>query len=159
MRAAYGSAFTDGTYRAGPILVFPRFRSVVFVHGCFWHGHGCHLFTLPATRVAFWQSKIAANAERDVRAIDALRLTGWRVLIVWECALRGRREARPRFGPAHNRAVRARVRAGSADSWQRDAVGTTHRLKRRRETQTMPCARPIDRRRIRNVAEQACAVA
>lgn len=73
-----------------PDLVFPRRRSVIFVHGCFWHGHRCHLFTLPATRVAFWQSKIAANAERDVRAIDALRLTGWRVLIVWECALRGR---------------------------------------------------------------------
>jgi DNA mismatch endonuclease (patch repair protein) len=78
-----------------PDLVFPRFRTVVFVHGCFWHGHGCHLFTMPATRPDFWKDKIGRNAERDGRAVAALRADGWRVLTVWECALRGRGRLEP----------------------------------------------------------------
>jgi DNA mismatch endonuclease, patch repair protein len=73
-----------------PDLVFPRFRAVVFVHGCFWHGHGCRLFTMPKTRPEFWQDKIGRNSERDARASAALQASGWRVLTVWECALRGR---------------------------------------------------------------------
>lgn len=73
-----------------PDIVFPRCRGVIFVHGCFWHGHRCHLFKMPATRTDFWQSKISGNVERDLRAIDTLRQKGWRVLTVWECALRGR---------------------------------------------------------------------
>jgi DNA mismatch endonuclease (patch repair protein) len=59
------------------------------VHGCFWHGHQCHLFTLPETRAAFWSNKIAANVARDRRTQAALRRLGWRVLTIWECALRG----------------------------------------------------------------------
>ncbi len=78
-----------------PDLVFPRFRVVVFVHGCFWHGHGCHLFTMPATRRDFWTQKIGRNAERDNQALEALRAKGWRVLTVWECALRGRSQLEP----------------------------------------------------------------
>lgn len=73
-----------------PDLVFPRYGVVVFVHGCFWHAHGCALSKLPATRQEFWQQKLAENAARDRRAIEALRADGWRVLVVWECALRGR---------------------------------------------------------------------
>jgi DNA mismatch endonuclease (patch repair protein) len=72
-----------------PDLVFPKYRTVLFIHGCFWHAHGCALSKLPATRQEFWQKKLADNAARDHRAIEALHASGWRVLLVWECALRG----------------------------------------------------------------------
>jgi DNA mismatch endonuclease, patch repair protein len=72
-----------------PDLVFPRYRTVILVHGCFWHGHDCPLFTLPATRSEFWSAKIASNRERDTRALRDLAAAGWRTLIVWECALKG----------------------------------------------------------------------
>ncbi|TPK95289.1 MULTISPECIES: very short patch repair endonuclease [unclassified Mesorhizobium] len=73
-----------------PDLVFPKWRAVLLVHGCFWHGHNCHLFRLPATRQDFWASKIAANKERDARSYRALADQGWRTLTLWECAIRGR---------------------------------------------------------------------
>lgn len=73
-----------------PDLVFPRYHAVLFAHGCFWHGHDCHLFRLPGTRPDFWSSKIAGNKGADMRANDALTDKGWRVGIVWECALKGR---------------------------------------------------------------------
>lgn len=73
-----------------PDLVFPRLRAVVFVDGCFWHGHTCHLFRLPSSRVDFWAEKIARNRQRDVEVRKALEGLGWRHLTVWECALKGR---------------------------------------------------------------------
>lgn len=73
-----------------PDLVFRPRRAVIFVHGCFWHGHDCHLFRLPGTRPGFWQAKIDANRERDGRARAQLLEEGWRVLEIWECALRGK---------------------------------------------------------------------
>jgi DNA mismatch endonuclease, patch repair protein len=72
-----------------PDLVFPRYGVAVFVHGCFWHAHGCTLSKLPATQRDFWKTKLEGNAARDRRAIDALQTAGWRVLVIWECALRG----------------------------------------------------------------------
>lgn len=72
-----------------PDIVFPRHRAVALVHGCFWHGHDCPMFRLPATRPAYWREKIASNQHRDDRARAALLTNGWRVLTVWECALRG----------------------------------------------------------------------
>jgi DNA mismatch endonuclease, patch repair protein len=81
----------DRSLPGRPDLVFPRHRTVVFVHGCFWHMHGCALSKLPATREAFWRKKLEANVKRDRRAMDVLRSDGWRVLIIWECALRGPR--------------------------------------------------------------------
>lgn len=72
-----------------PDLVFPRFRAVVFVHGCFWHRHhGCRYTATPATRADFWQAKFAENVQRDRTVRDALLSAGWRVATVWECALR-----------------------------------------------------------------------
>lgn len=72
-----------------PDVVLPKWNAVVFVHGCFWHGHaGCPNATVPATRTDFWVSKIAANSVRDIRAADALQSLGWRVFVVWECSLR-----------------------------------------------------------------------
>ncbi|WP_112185430.1 DNA mismatch endonuclease Vsr [Ralstonia sp. GX3-BWBA] len=72
-----------------PDVVLPRYHAVIFVHGCFWHGHDCPLFKWPKTRPDFWREKILRNKVNDNRAIEALRANGWRVGIVWECALRG----------------------------------------------------------------------
>lgn len=71
-----------------PDIVLPKYRTVVFVHGCFWHGHDCHLFRLPKTRTEFWKIKIDSNHERDARTEAALRTLGWQVETVWECQLR-----------------------------------------------------------------------
>ena len=72
-----------------PDIVLPRYRAVVFVHGCFWHGHDCPLFRWPATRPEFWREKIRKNRANDQKARQALLTSGWRVGIVWECAVRG----------------------------------------------------------------------
>jgi DNA mismatch endonuclease, patch repair protein len=77
-------------------LCFPGRRKVIFVHGCFWHGHDCKLGRLPKSRPEYWLPKIARNRERDKAAVAALRVLGWKVLTIWECqtkdhdALRGR---------------------------------------------------------------------
>lgn len=76
-----------------PDLVLPRFHAAIMVHGCFWHGHDCRYFRLPATRRAFWREKIDANRKRDLRAHRALAEHGWRVMTVWECALRDQKPA------------------------------------------------------------------
>jgi DNA mismatch endonuclease (patch repair protein) len=73
-----------------PDIVLPRWRAVIQVQGCFWHGHDCHLFRLPKTRREFWEAKIAGNRARDAAARAALAEFGWRQLEVWECALKGR---------------------------------------------------------------------
>lgn len=74
-----------------PDIVLRRYRAIVFVHGCFWHGHDCPLFRLPGTRTEFWAAKIARNRANDDRTVTALRDRGWRVAVVWECALKGPR--------------------------------------------------------------------
>jgi DNA mismatch endonuclease (patch repair protein) len=72
-----------------PDIVLPRHRSVIFVHGCFWHRHeGCSNFRLPKTNTEFWREKIFRNAERDASAEEDLLRRDWRVLVVWECATR-----------------------------------------------------------------------
>ena len=73
-----------------PDLVFPGRRAVIFVNGCFWHGHDCHLFRWPRTREDFWREKIAGNVARDRRASGELSERGWRIAEVWECRLKGR---------------------------------------------------------------------
>lgn len=76
-----------------PDIVLPKYRTVVFVHGCFWHGHDCPLYRLPKTRPEFWAEKIGKNRARDQRVTSELEAIGWRVLTVWECSLRGQSEA------------------------------------------------------------------
>ena len=71
-----------------PDLVFPKYGAVIFVHGCFWHGHDCRYFKVPQTRTHFWLEKIGKNKARDDQHLVALRLSGWRVLVIWECAIR-----------------------------------------------------------------------
>ena len=73
-----------------PDIVFHRHRTAVFVNGCFWHGHGCSLFRWPKTRTGFWRAKINRTIQRDREVRHALRVDEWRVLVVWECAVRGK---------------------------------------------------------------------
>ncbi|KQP24791.1 hypothetical protein ASF27_11790 [Methylobacterium sp. Leaf102] len=73
-----------------PDIVLPRHRVAVFVHGCFWHGHQCQLFRVPATRTKFWTTKIETNRRRDAIAKTSLISDGWRTMCIWECAVRGR---------------------------------------------------------------------
>jgi DNA mismatch endonuclease (patch repair protein) len=68
-----------------PDLVFPRLKLALFVHGCFWHYHKCPRFSMPKSRVDFWEKKLQRNQTRDAAAITSLRKAGWRVLVVWEC--------------------------------------------------------------------------
>ncbi|MDF3982896.1 very short patch repair endonuclease [Luteibacter sp. PPL554] len=73
-----------------PDMVLPKFRTAIFIHGCFWHGHDCELFKLPVTRRQFWETKIRSNRDRDLASISKLLAMGWRVATIWECSLRGR---------------------------------------------------------------------
>lgn len=74
-----------------PDMVFPRYRTVVFVHGCFWHGHDCRSGRGPSTNQEYWSEKIAANQARDARKASELEARGWRVITVWECEIKGSR--------------------------------------------------------------------
>ena len=78
-----------------PDMVFPRYRAVILVHGCFWHQHDCHLFKWPQTRTEFWAHKIKSNRDRDRNVLSLLKADGWRVLTVWECALKGKTRLQP----------------------------------------------------------------
>ncbi|NCO02573.1 MAG: DNA mismatch endonuclease Vsr [Alphaproteobacteria bacterium] len=74
-----------------PDLVFKKYNALVFVNGCFWHGHeNCKLFRMPKSRIDFWEEKIGVNIDRDKRNIIELLDFGWRVLIVWECSIKGK---------------------------------------------------------------------
>lgn len=76
-----------------PDLVLAKWDVVVFVHGCFWHGHeGCRYFRVPATRTDFWGGKISGNANRDIENQRKLLELGWRVIVIWECAIRNDQE-------------------------------------------------------------------
>lgn len=72
-----------------PDIVLPKHKAVIFVNGCFWHGHHCELFRWPKTRPDFWREKIGRNIARDQRNHRSLHIEGWRVLDVWECAMKG----------------------------------------------------------------------
>lgn len=97
-RALHGAGFRyvlhDRRLPGRPDVVLPRWRAVVFVNGCFWHGHACRYFRLPASHPEFWSAKIEANRSRDAAALAALAASGWRAATVWECALRESKAAR-----------------------------------------------------------------
>lgn len=73
-----------------PDIVFPSLRAVILVHGCFWHGHSCHLFKWPSTRIEFWKNKITRNSQKDLDTSQKLTVLGWRTLVIWECSIKGR---------------------------------------------------------------------
>lgn len=72
-----------------PDIVLPKYKAVIFVHGCFWHCHKCHLFKWPQSNSVFWRKKLTGNRKRDGFKKSALRALGWRVFTLWECAIRG----------------------------------------------------------------------
>lgn len=88
-RVLHGMGYRYGLHRKDlpgrPDIVMPKHRVVIFVHGCFWHGHGCAKGRLPKTRLDFWGPKIARNRQRDKESVRLLRKVGWRVLTVWQC--------------------------------------------------------------------------
>ncbi|MBU4175784.1 MAG: very short patch repair endonuclease [Actinobacteria bacterium] len=71
-----------------PDIVFPRYNAIIFVHGCFWHMHGCPRSRLPDTRQAWWKAKLEDNKRRDEAAVRDLEDAGWRVMLIWECGYR-----------------------------------------------------------------------
>lgn len=75
-----------------PDFVVDDYKAVIFVHGCFWHHHNCYLFKVPATRTDFWINKIHNNVKNDERVIQNILENGWRILIIWECSLKGRKQ-------------------------------------------------------------------
>jgi len=84
-----------------PDIALPRWKAIVQVNGCLWHGHDCPAFKMPASNRAFWQGKIRRNQERDASTTASLAAAGWRVMTVWECALRGAGKLQPdAFGEA-----------------------------------------------------------
>lgn len=79
-----------------PDLLLPKYNSAIFIHGCFWHGHSCRYFKVPQTRQEYWMGKIGKNQDRDKRQLAALQALNWRVLVVWECAVRSmKKESTP----------------------------------------------------------------
>lgn len=75
-----------------PDLVFPRYKAVIFINGCFWHYHDCRLFKMPETRRAWWKKKLTKNKVRDEKNLSQLLHSGWRVMIIWECSFRGKKK-------------------------------------------------------------------
>ena len=73
-----------------PDIVLPKYHTVIFVNGCFWHKHNCSRFVWPTSTQEYWRQKILHNVERDKRNTDLLQQTGWNVLIVWECELKAK---------------------------------------------------------------------
>lgn len=79
----------DKRLSGSPDIVLPKYRTVIFVHGCFWHGHkGCRNYTVPKTNTQFWLDKVSRNQERDQEVWRQLEAKGWSVIIVWECQLK-----------------------------------------------------------------------
>ncbi|WP_297121496.1 very short patch repair endonuclease [uncultured Enterobacter sp.] len=89
-QAGFTYRVQDKALAGRPDFVVDDYRCIIFTHGCFWHHHDCYLFKVPATRTNFWLEKIGKNVARDARDTAALIAQGWRVLVVWECALRGK---------------------------------------------------------------------
>ncbi len=73
-----------------PDLVLKKYNAVIFVNGCFWHGHDCYIFKLPTSRIEFWEKKICKNKIRDNKKKSELKNLGWRIAVIWECSLVGK---------------------------------------------------------------------
>ena len=79
----------DKTLPGKPDIVLPKYKTVIFVHGCFWHGHtNCKYYVVPKTRTDWWLNKINDNIANDKKAIAALKKDGWKVITIWECQLK-----------------------------------------------------------------------
>ena len=86
-----------------PDIVLPKYHAVIFVHGCFWHRHGCKATTIPANNTESWCKKFNENVARDIVHIEALQNSGWRVAVIWECTIKANRGISDRFAEGiHN---------------------------------------------------------
>ena len=101
-RLGFRYRVNDKRLPGSPDIVLPRYRTVVFVHGCFWHGHkGCKNFKVPKTNTEFWTAKVNRNQERDQEVWRKLEAKGWSVIIVWECELEKSRLEDTAFRVSH----------------------------------------------------------
>ncbi len=75
-----------------PDIVLPKYKTVIFVHGCFWHGHNCSAGKLPETNKEFWKKKISENVKRDRLNKKKLKELGWKVIVIWQCELKNKRK-------------------------------------------------------------------
>jgi len=99
-----------------PDIVLARHRAIIFVHGCFWHGHACSKGRLPKSRLGFWTKKIVQNRRRDSESVRSLRKAGWRILTIWQCQTKDERGLRSKLlrflgarkGIARSRSTRIR---------------------------------------------------
>lgn len=80
----------DAKLAGRPDLVFPQYKTVLFINGCFWHGHQCSLFKIPTSNRDFWVNKISKNKENDLSNKEILINSGWKVVTIWECSIRGK---------------------------------------------------------------------
>ena len=88
----------DSRYPGKPDIVLPKYRTVIFINGCFWHRHpGCRYATTPATNPEFWQKKFDQNVARDRKVQDQLRADGWNVIVVWECEISRKKDQADRL--------------------------------------------------------------
>jgi DNA mismatch endonuclease (patch repair protein) len=71
-----------------PDIVLPKYKTVIFIHGCFWHGHTCKRGTLPTTNIEFWKTKVGGNIERDKRDVSELEKQAWKVILIWQCEIK-----------------------------------------------------------------------
>lgn len=80
----------DRKLPGAPDIVFPKYKAVIFIHGCFWHNHNCKYGRLPATNRSFWELKLRGNAERDQQIVAKLNALGWRTRVIWLCSLKNK---------------------------------------------------------------------
>ena len=131
-RIAHGLGFRFRLHRrdlpGSPDLVFPRYRTVVFVHGCFWHRHdGCRYAYRPKSRIQFWTKKFEENVARDARNEVALHDLGWRVVVIWECQTRDQGAVRARLlDHLGRRRVASAGDGGSESADLRESLGRTN---------------------------------
>lgn len=98
-RFLFANGFRFRLYRKDlpgkPDIVLPRYKTVIFINGCFWHGHpGCKYATIPETNREFWSNKISGNMERDKVTFSTLEKMGWRIIVVWQCELKPKKKDR-----------------------------------------------------------------
>lgn len=98
-RFLFANGFRFRLYRKDlpgkPDIVLPRYKTVIFINGCFWHGHpGCKYATIPETNRKFWSNKISGNMERDKVTFSTLEKMGWRIIVVWQCELKPKKKDR-----------------------------------------------------------------
>lgn len=87
----------DKRYPGTPDIVLPKHNTIIFVHGCYWHGHDCKAGKLPETRKDFWENKISGNKERDLKNRKKLEEAGWKVITVWGCEIKNKNDRTKRL--------------------------------------------------------------